>query len=92
MFYGVQKVPTEVPQEGHRLLSPCSRDVAEVPARINKVNVLLLLLAAVCYNAAVCGAVEILGIFVVKEPLSWTAAQVTARSRRVCDATMRLVV
>uniref|UniRef100_H3D6R2 Solute carrier family 46 member 2 n=1 Tax=Tetraodon nigroviridis TaxID=99883 RepID=H3D6R2_TETNG len=42
----------------------------------NKVNVLLLLLAAMFYDAAVSGAVDILGVFVVKEPLSWSAAQV----------------
>eukprot|EP00066_Takifugu_rubripes_P010705 XP_003978737.2 PREDICTED: thymic stromal cotransporter homolog isoform X1 [Takifugu rubripes] len=70
----VKKVPTEVPQEGRSLLSPSSPD--EAPARINKANVLLLLLAAMSYDFAVGGAVEILGVFVVKEPLSWTAAQV----------------
>lgn len=60
-------------EEGCRLLSPTTQDA---PARTNKVNVLLLLLAAIFYSAAVSGAVDILGVFVVKEPLSWTAAQV----------------
>lgn len=66
-----------MPEEGRSLLTPCGPDAAEAPARINKANVLLLLLAAMCYDMAVGGAVEILGVFVVKEPLSWTAAQVT---------------
>lgn len=69
----VKKSPTDVPEEGRPLLSPTSHDA---PARINKVNVLLLLLAAMFYDAAVSGAVDILGVFVVKAPLSWTAAQV----------------
>lgn len=73
MFDVVKKIPTGVAEEGRRLLSPTSRDA---PARINKVNVLLLLLAACFYDAAVSGAVDILTVFVVKEPLSWTAAQV----------------
>ena len=60
-------------EEGCRLLPATSHDA---PARINKVNVLLLLLAAMFYDAAVSGAVDILAVFVVKEPLSWTAAQV----------------
>lgn len=75
-----------MPEEGRRLLSPCSPDAAEAPAGVNKVNVLLLLLAAMCYDAAVGGAVEILGVFVVKEPLSWTAAQVTPFYRLLCDS------
>lgn len=69
----LKKSPIDVPEEKCRLLSPTSR---EAPARINKVNVLLLLLAAMFYDAAVSGAVNILGVFVVKAPLSWTAAQV----------------
>lgn len=77
LFDLVKKVPTEVAEEGHCLLSPSRHDAPEVPAKINKVNVVLLLLAAMSYDTAVCGAVTILGVFVVKEPLSWTAAQVT---------------
>uniref|UniRef100_H3D6R0 Solute carrier family 46 member 2 n=1 Tax=Tetraodon nigroviridis TaxID=99883 RepID=H3D6R0_TETNG len=73
LFDVVKKSPTEVPEEGSRLLPPTSHDA---PARSNKVNVLLLLLAAMFYDAAVSGAVDILGVFVVKEPLSWSAAQV----------------
>lgn len=69
----VKKSPAEASEEKCRLLSPTSHDA---PARINKVNVLLLLLAAMFYDAAVSGAVDILAVFVVKEPLSWTAAQV----------------
>lgn len=65
--------PTEVPEERRRLLSPTSPDA---PGRINKVNVLLLVLAAMFYDSAVSGAVDMLAVFVVKEPLSWSAAQV----------------
>lgn len=67
-------------EEGRGLLSPVSPDSSLAPARTDKANVLLLLLAAMCYDIAVGGAVEILGVFVVKEPLSWTAAQVTPLS------------
>lgn len=81
-----------MPEEGHSLLYPCSPDAAEAPARINKANVLLLLLAAMCYDAAVAGAVEILSVFVVKEPLSWTAAQVTPFYRLISDSKMCSVV
>lgn len=79
-----------MPEEGRSLLSPSRPD--EAPPRINKANVLLLLLAAMSYDFAVGGAVEILGVFVVKEPLSWTAAQVTPFSRPVSDSKMRIVV
>uniref|UniRef100_A0A3Q4BZL8 Uncharacterized protein n=1 Tax=Mola mola TaxID=94237 RepID=A0A3Q4BZL8_MOLML len=48
----------------------------EVPAKINMPNVVLLFVAAILYNSAVGGAVELLGVFVMKEPLSWTATQV----------------
>ena len=51
--------------------------VAEAPGGINKVNIVLLFAAAFLYDFAVGGAMEILGVFVLKEPLSWTAAQVT---------------
>ncbi|XP_058472432.1 thymic stromal cotransporter homolog [Solea solea] len=51
-------------------------DAVNVPVAINKVNVVLLFAAAILYDFAVGGAVEILGIFVLKEPLSWTATQV----------------
>lgn len=74
----MKPAPADVSEEP--LLSPVSPDAAEAPARTNKANVLLLLLAAMFYDIAVGGAVEILGVFVVKEPLSWTAAQVTPLS------------
>lgn len=77
LFYLVKKVPTEVAAEECCLLSASRHDAPDFPAKINKVNVALLLLAAISYDTAVCGAVTILGVFVVKEPLSWTAAQVT---------------
>ncbi len=51
--------------------------VVVAPAAINTMNVLLLFAAAMLYDSAVGGAIEILGIFVMKEPLSWSATQVT---------------
>lgn len=70
----VKQSPSKAPEEGCPLLPPTSHDA---PARINKLNVLLLLLAAMFYDAAVSGAVDMMAVFVVKEPLSWTAAQVS---------------
>uniref|UniRef100_A0A096LUZ3 Solute carrier family 46 member 2 n=1 Tax=Poecilia formosa TaxID=48698 RepID=A0A096LUZ3_POEFO len=43
---------------------------------INMVNVVLLFAAAFLYDFAVGGAIEVLGSFVLKSPLSWTATQV----------------
>lgn len=79
-------------EEGRSLLPPCSPHAAEAPARINKANVLLLLLAAMFYETAVGGGVEILGVFVVKAPLSWTAAQVTPSYPPIPDSKMCAVV
>lgn len=63
------------------ILSPAPDDdgaaaVAEAPTGINMVNVVLLFAAAFLYDFAVGGAMEILGVFVMKEPLSWSASQV----------------
>lgn len=82
------KEPEERRGEECHLLSGSSENVpaeaaaeapAEAPARINWVNVMLLFVAAVLYDAAVVGAVDMLGVFVMKEPLSWSATQVSAR-------------
>lgn len=43
-------------------------------------NVVLLFLAAILYDVAVGGAIEVLGSFVTKDPLSWGAIQVTRLS------------
>lgn len=45
--------------------------------RINKANVVLLFLAAMLYVTSVGGAMEVLAVYVIKEPLSWSATQVT---------------
>ncbi|XP_075885077.1 solute carrier family 46 member 2 [Nelusetta ayraudi] len=63
------------------LIPPSSKDVpadtpADAPARVMWVNVVLLFVAAALYDAAVVGAVELLAVFVIKEPLSWSATQV----------------
>lgn len=78
------KQVSQEPEESCHLLSVASRDVpAEAPAGMNKVNVALLFAAGVLYGSAVGGAVEILGVFVLKEPLNWSATQVTFSSRWV---------
>ncbi|KAK2818967.1 hypothetical protein Q5P01_024528 [Channa striata] len=76
----VKQVPSKEPEEDSSLSSHTSDDthtpVVKFPAGINMVNVVLLFMAAILYNCAVGGAIEILGSFVMKEPLSWTATQV----------------
>lgn len=72
----IKQAPIKEPEEECQLL-PSSADPVEAPARINKGNVLLLFTAAVLYDSAVVGAVDMLGAFEMKEPLSWTATQVT---------------
>uniref|UniRef100_UPI0037E8E74A solute carrier family 46 member 2 n=1 Tax=Semicossyphus pulcher TaxID=241346 RepID=UPI0037E8E74A len=65
------------PKEDCQLLTADSTNTPEeAPVGINKVNLVLLFVAAVLYIIAVGGAIEILGIFVMKEPLSWSATQV----------------
>ncbi|XP_071323001.1 solute carrier family 46 member 2 [Trachinotus anak] len=74
----VKQVSDKEPDETGHTLSHTSdnADVVEAPAGINLVNVVLLFMAAILYNSAVGGAMEILGIFVMKAPLSWSATQV----------------
>ncbi|XP_030006315.1 thymic stromal cotransporter homolog [Sphaeramia orbicularis] len=48
----------------------------EAPVHINRTVVVLLFAAALLYNSAVGGAIDILGSFVLKEPLNWNAKQV----------------
>lgn len=74
----MKQVPNREPEENRHLLFHTSRnDADEVPAGINLLNVALLFAAAVLYDVAVGGAIEILGVFVLKQPLSWSATQVT---------------
>uniref|UniRef100_A0A3Q3N4I0 Solute carrier family 46 member 2 n=1 Tax=Labrus bergylta TaxID=56723 RepID=A0A3Q3N4I0_9LABR len=72
----VKLEPTNEPEENCQSMSPDSINGPVAPFVINKVNVALLFAAAVLYLSAVGGAIEILGIFVLKEPLNWTATQV----------------
>ncbi|XP_044030474.1 thymic stromal cotransporter homolog [Siniperca chuatsi] len=73
----VKQVSKKEPEENSQLPSHASSNVAvEAPAGINMVNVALLFAAAVLYGSAVGGAVEILAVFVMKQPLSWNATQV----------------
>lgn len=69
------KVSNPEVEENHHLLSHTS--AFKAPAGKNMLNVVLLFVAAILYDFAVGGAVEILGPFVLKPPLSWTPAQVT---------------
>lgn len=77
----VKQVSNTEPEEKRSLLSHASDNVPapgdKAPAAQSKWNVVLLFLAAILYDVAVGGAVEILGSFVMKAPLSWTATQVT---------------
>ncbi|GAA6224639.1 thymic stromal cotransporter homolog [Lates japonicus] len=74
----VKHVSDREPEENCHLLShtPDNPAVVEAPAGINMVNVVMLFMAAILYDFAVGGAVEILGVFVMKEPLSWSATQI----------------
>lgn len=74
----MKEVSREDQEENYHLLYHTSRSAhaPEAAAGINKVNVALLFVAAFLYDFAVGGGVEILGSFVLKSPLSWTATQV----------------
>ncbi|KAM7369200.1 hypothetical protein PAMP_013492 [Pampus punctatissimus] len=72
----VKQVSRETEDNGH-LLSHASDDIpVEGNVGKNMVNVVLLFAAAILYGSSVGGAIEILGSFVLKEPLSWNATQV----------------
>uniref|UniRef100_A0A8C9XA34 Solute carrier family 46 member 2 n=1 Tax=Sander lucioperca TaxID=283035 RepID=A0A8C9XA34_SANLU len=65
------------PEDNCHLIPPAySEAPAEAPLGKDMVNVVLLFAAAMLYNSAVGGAIDILGSFVVKEPLNWSATQV----------------
>ncbi|XP_040053629.2 solute carrier family 46 member 2 [Gasterosteus aculeatus] len=69
--------PSEEPEDTSRLLPDASGEAPpEAPAERNRVNVVLLVATALLYGAAVGGAMEILDVFVLKEPLSWSATEV----------------
>ncbi|XP_015241757.1 PREDICTED: thymic stromal cotransporter homolog [Cyprinodon variegatus] len=65
-------------EESYHLLSHASRNahLISTSSRINVLSVVLLFVAAFLYDFAVGGAIEILGSFVLKSPLSWNATQV----------------
>lgn len=77
---------TNEPEEDSHPLSDSSDTaaVSEAPVRTVMVNVVLLFVAAVLYDFAVGGAVSMLGAFVLKEPLSWTATQVILQYVYLC--------
>eukprot|EP00064_Thunnus_orientalis_P008034 superscaffoldBa00000930_g8056 len=72
----VKQVSREAEDNCHLLSQASSNVPAEAPVVKNMVNVVLLLVAAILYGTSVGGAVEVLGSFVMKEPLSWNAMQV----------------
>ncbi|XP_054896190.1 thymic stromal cotransporter homolog [Poeciliopsis prolifica] len=74
----VKRVNSEDSEERYHLLSHASRHhrLTGCCAGVNLPNVVLLFAAAFLYDFAVGGAVEVLGPFVLKSPLSWTATQV----------------
>lgn len=65
---------SEEEEESYGLIPPS--DQSEVPIQRNLINVALLFTAAILYSSAVGGAINVLGAFVLKEPLSWNAKQV----------------
>ncbi|XP_053703163.1 thymic stromal cotransporter homolog [Synchiropus splendidus] len=72
----VQRASSE-PEETTALITNVSPDVStETSTGKNLINVVLLMSAGILYNSAVGGAVEMLAIFVLKEPLSWDATMV----------------
>ncbi|XP_057674083.1 thymic stromal cotransporter homolog [Corythoichthys intestinalis] len=73
----VRQVLGEPDDSSSRLLPQSSNSISvDISTRRNMVIVILLFSAAILYGSSVGGAVEILGIFVLKEPLHWTAMQV----------------
>ncbi|XP_029299894.1 thymic stromal cotransporter homolog [Cottoperca gobio] len=73
----VKEVSDPEPEDNCHLLPHAPSEVpVQAPAGRNMVNVALLFLAAMLYVSAVGGAMEILGVFVLKEPLNWSATQV----------------
>ncbi|MEQ2279085.1 hypothetical protein AMECASPLE_005868 [Ameca splendens] len=73
----VKQANSEDSEDSYHLLSHASRNTCLIAAPgINMVNVVLLFVAAFLYDFAVGGAIEILGSFVLKSPLSWTATEV----------------
>lgn len=79
----MKQVSNKEPEDDGHLLSHASVDApaadapaVDAPAGKNMVNIVLLFAAAMLYNFAVGGAVEILGVFVMKAPLSWNTTQV----------------
>lgn len=72
----VKQVSREAEDNCHLLSQASSNVPAEAPVVKNMVNVVLLLVAAILYGTSVGGAIEVLGSFVMKEPLSWNAMQV----------------
>ncbi|XP_068609410.1 solute carrier family 46 member 2-like [Brachionichthys hirsutus] len=63
-------------EEECQTLSNASRSVqGEAPPGMNKVNMVLLFAATMLYESGRDGAVELLPIFVMKEPLNWNATE-----------------
>ncbi|KAM6902154.1 solute carrier family 46 member 2 [Xenentodon cancila] len=74
----VKHVSGEEPEDKGHLLPHTSSAAPAVEASVgmNVVNIVLLFAAAFLYDFAVGGAIGMLGPFVLKAPLSWTATQV----------------
>ncbi|KAF7662931.1 hypothetical protein LDENG_00222620 [Lucifuga dentata] len=73
----VKDLSSKEPEEGHPLIPQVSDEIpADAPAKKNMMNIVLLFTAAILYDVAVGGAMEILVSFVMKEPLNWDATQV----------------
>ncbi|KAM9841149.1 solute carrier family 46 member 2 isoform 2-T2 [Aulostomus maculatus] len=80
----VRQAPRESEDNSH-LISPIPDDAAvETCVGINRINVFLLFSAATLYVSSVGGAMEILGFFVMREPLNWNAVQVGYQNAAGC--------
>lgn len=80
----VKQVSDSEQDDGRGLIADGTGGVCvEAPRGNNWLNVALLFAGGVLYDVAVGGAMEILVIFEVTEPLNWNATQVTLCS--VCS-------
>lgn len=68
----VKDVSNTEEEESYGLIPPPAR----LEQQKNIPNVVLLFIAAILYSSAVSAAINVLGPFVLKEPLSWNAKQV----------------
>uniref|UniRef100_A0A8C6SN28 Solute carrier family 46 member 2 n=1 Tax=Neogobius melanostomus TaxID=47308 RepID=A0A8C6SN28_9GOBI len=72
----VKEVSSSEEEESCGLIPPSVQSEVPVQRERNLTKIVLLYTAAILYSSAVGGAINVLGAFVLKEPLSWNAQQV----------------